>query len=68
MLIVLCVLIFYVGIYMQIDVSGEVLPLKINQTLLQKAGEIYLSGLFFADEQKEQKLSGNVSTDWMCAR
>lgn len=50
MLIILCVLIFYAGIYLQIDVSGGALPLKINQTLIEKAGEMYLSGLFFADE------------------
>lgn len=54
MLIILCVLIFYAGIYLQIDVSGGALPLKINQTLLEKAGEMYLAGIFFADEYAQE--------------
>jgi len=52
LMFLLCVLIFYVGIYMQIDlVKGEV-PLKIHSTILQKSGETYLSGLFYKKEKQ----------------
>lgn len=57
MLIILCILIFYAGIYMQLDVSGEALPLKINQSLLESAGKMYLAGLFY--EEKEE------NDDWI---
>lgn len=57
MLIILCILIFYAGIYMQLDVSGEALSLKINQSLLESAGKMYLVGLFY--EEKEE------NDDWV---
>ena len=57
MLIILCILIFYAGIYMQLEVSGEEIPLKINQSLLENAGKIYLAGFFY--EEKEE------NDDWI---
>ena len=53
LLIVLCVLIFYVGIYLQVDVSGETYFYKINQTLLDNAGEMYLAGLFYSENSSD---------------
>lgn len=50
LLIVLCVLIFYAGIYLQIDVSGDTVLYKINQKLMDSAGELYLAGLFYAED------------------
>ena len=49
-LIVLCILIFYVGIYLKIDVTGKSLSFQMNQELLNSAGKIYLAGLFYDDE------------------
>lgn len=40
---------------MQIDVSGEVIPLKINETLLDKAGKIYLSRLYYVQEDSHSE-------------
>ena len=42
---------------MQLDVSGEALSLKINQSLLESAGKMYLVGLFY--EEKEE------NDDWV---
>ena len=53
LMIVLCILIFYVGIYLQIDVSGNALSFNFNQELLDSAGRIYLAGLFYSDEVSE---------------
>ena len=36
---------------MQIDMSEGEIPLKIHSTLLQKAGETYLAGLFYTEEK-----------------
>ena len=54
LLIILCVLIFYVGIYLQIDVSGETVFYKINQELLDDAGKMYLAGLFYTEESQRE--------------
>ena len=53
MLIILCVLIFYVGIYMQIDVPKEEISLRINQLLMENAGKMYFAGLFYENENIE---------------
>lgn len=50
MLIVLCILIFYVGIYLQIDVSEGEIPLKISKNLIESAGKMYLTGFFYEEE------------------
>jgi len=55
LLIVLCILIFYVGIYLQIDTSGDFLSFEINQKLLESAGEMYLTGLFYTEESSESE-------------
>lgn len=52
LLIVLCVLIFYVGIYLQIDMSGDGISYKINQELMERAGEMYLVALFYTGNEE----------------
>jgi len=52
LLIVLCVLIFYVGIYLQIDMSGDGISYKINQELMERAGEMYLAALFYTGNEE----------------
>ena len=58
-LIILCILIFYAGIYMQIDVSGEEMSFRVNQSLIECAGKMYLAGLFY--EEDPSNLSGQDS-------
>lgn len=50
-LFLLCVLIFYAGIYLQIDLPEGELSLKIHSILLEKSGENYLAGLFYKEEK-----------------
>ena len=57
LLIVLCVLIFYVGIFLQIDVSGDAFFYRIHQEMLESAGKMYFAGLFYADEKVDEVLT-----------
>lgn len=50
-LFLLCVLIFYAGIYLQIDLPEGEMSLKIHSILLEKSGENYLAGLFYKEEK-----------------
>lgn len=50
-LLLLCVLIFYAGIYLQIDLPEGELSLKIHSILLEKSGENYLAGLLYKEEK-----------------
>lgn len=50
MLIILCILIIYAGIYLQIDISKNEMVLRIHQTVIENAGKMYLSGMFYEDK------------------
>lgn len=52
MMILLCILIFYVGIYLQIDMSGSEVTMKINQGLIEASGKMYFAGFFYPEEKK----------------
>ena len=53
LLIVLCVLIFYVGIYLQVDLSGDTVFYKMNEEMLESAGEMYLASLFYSEKSSD---------------
>ncbi len=50
MLIILCILIFYAGIYMQLDITKNEITLMISEAVIEHAGKTYLSGLFYDEE------------------
>lgn len=52
MLIVLCVLIFYAGIYLQIEISESEVSMEISKMLTEYSGKMYLPGLFYTDDNK----------------
>lgn len=63
MMILLCVLIFYVGIYMQINIDGEELPFEIHGKLMETSGKMFLSGLFYPEEEETF-----ISEKWVTAQ
>lgn len=65
MLIVLCILIFYVGIYMQIDIPKGEISLKISRGLLEYSGKMYLSGLFYPEEDSVSSVGQWVAVQAM---
>jgi len=55
LLFLLCVLIFYTGIYLQIDIPEGELSMKIHSMLLESSGQTYLAGVFY---QEKNQISG----------
>lgn len=56
LLFLLCVLIFYTGIYLQVDIPEGEFSMKIHSMLLECSGQTYLAGVFY--EEKDQISGG----------
>ena len=62
MLIVLCILIFYAGIYMQIDEMGSGLTFEIHEVLMEQAGKTYMTSLFYPEQKND------ISGKWIATQ
>lgn len=62
MLIILCVLIFYIGIYLRIDISKSEVTLRISESLIEHMQKNIFTSLYYKENEKSKTENWFISS------